>query len=291
MADLQRRRRENVEGDFYVDDTCIDCDTCRWMAPDVFDRKGEMSRVHTQPSDREGRAKSFQALLSCPTTSIGTTEKTNALKEITSTLPLPIEGPVHHCGFHSEASFGATPYLVLRERGNLLIDSPRFAGPLVKTIEKLGGVSTLFLTHRDDVADHGKWAEHFSATRILHADDVVPGTEDVEQKVTGEDPVSLDDEVLLLPTPGHTRGSMCLLFQDRYLFTGDHLAWSDRLQQLYAFRRHCFHDWTVQQGAIEKLKQYSFEWVLPGHGRRQHIPAAKMPGALDQCLQWMGTES
>ena len=31
------RRPENVPGDLFVDHTCIDCDTCRWMAPGVFD--------------------------------------------------------------------------------------------------------------------------------------------------------------------------------------------------------------------------------------------------------------
>ena len=30
------RRPENVPGDVYVDDTCINCDTCRWMSPGVF---------------------------------------------------------------------------------------------------------------------------------------------------------------------------------------------------------------------------------------------------------------
>uniref|UniRef100_M4D4P8 Uncharacterized protein n=1 Tax=Brassica campestris TaxID=3711 RepID=M4D4P8_BRACM len=31
-----RRRTQNVEGDIYVDSTCIDCDTCRWMVPVRF---------------------------------------------------------------------------------------------------------------------------------------------------------------------------------------------------------------------------------------------------------------
>lgn len=31
-----RRRTQNVEGDIFVDNTCIDCDTCRWMVPVRF---------------------------------------------------------------------------------------------------------------------------------------------------------------------------------------------------------------------------------------------------------------
>eukprot|EP00884_Botryococcus_braunii_P021475 jgi/Botrbrau1/8010/Bobra.384_2s0032.1 len=63
-------RPENVEGSFYVDHTCIDCDTCRWMAPDVFGRVGDQSAVVAQPSTSEGRVQALQALLSCPTFSI-----------------------------------------------------------------------------------------------------------------------------------------------------------------------------------------------------------------------------
>ncbi|KAJ8492931.1 hypothetical protein OPV22_014652 [Ensete ventricosum] len=33
-ADADRQKRpQNVEGEFFVDCRCIDCDTCRWMAP------------------------------------------------------------------------------------------------------------------------------------------------------------------------------------------------------------------------------------------------------------------
>ena len=36
MADPKRAYTENVAGDFFVDDTCIDCDLCRQIAPSVF---------------------------------------------------------------------------------------------------------------------------------------------------------------------------------------------------------------------------------------------------------------
>jgi len=49
MASSARRLPTNVPGDFFVDQTCIDCDTCRWMAPETFDRAEEQSRVHRQP--------------------------------------------------------------------------------------------------------------------------------------------------------------------------------------------------------------------------------------------------
>ena len=36
-------------------------------------------------------------------------------------------------------------------------------------IQEMGGVQYIVLSHRDDVADHAKWAEHFpEAARIIH---------------------------------------------------------------------------------------------------------------------------
>ena len=36
MANLSTSVPENVPGDFFVDTTCIDCDTCRQLAPASF---------------------------------------------------------------------------------------------------------------------------------------------------------------------------------------------------------------------------------------------------------------
>eukprot|EP00198_Chlamydomonas_reinhardtii_P012946 XP_001702283.1 predicted protein [Chlamydomonas reinhardtii] len=60
-------RPENVAGSFFVDRTCIDCDTCRWMAPETFGRVGRQSAVVSQPTGHEARVRALQALLSCPT--------------------------------------------------------------------------------------------------------------------------------------------------------------------------------------------------------------------------------
>ncbi len=37
MATVAARLPENVPGEFYVDRSCIDCDTCRRIAPAVFE--------------------------------------------------------------------------------------------------------------------------------------------------------------------------------------------------------------------------------------------------------------
>jgi glyoxylase-like metal-dependent hydrolase (beta-lactamase superfamily II)/ferredoxin len=287
MAKLQQRRTENTTGDFYVDSSCIDCDTCRWVAPEIFQRVGEQSAVYHQPKNEAERLHSLQALLACPTASIGTVEKPQDIKAGQQSFPLLIEDNVYYCGYHSELSYGAASYFIQRKEGNVLVDSPRFTPPLVKQIEALGGVEYLYLTHQDDVADHQKWQKHFGCQRALHTDDVTSGTQEIEIKLSGTEASELAPDLLIIPVPGHTKGHTVLLSNQKFLFTGDHLAWSPYLEQLYAFRHFCWYSWSEQINSMEKLAKYNFEWVLPGHGRRYKGDRKTMTQQMQHCLQWM----
>jgi glyoxylase-like metal-dependent hydrolase (beta-lactamase superfamily II)/ferredoxin len=288
MANPRLRLAENVEGAFFVDETCIDCDTCRQLAPASFQDHGGQSSVYRQPSDEEETRRALMALVACPTGSIGAGDRLNA-KIGTGAFPSLIAENVYYCGFNSEKSFGAWSYLIQRppeKGGNVLVDSPRFAAPLVRQIAKMGGVSLMFLTHRDDIADHEAFAEKFGAKRVMHAAD---GAESlgVESVVEGEEAVKLDDELTVIPVPGHTRGSQVLLYKNRFLFTGDHLAWSPRRQTLTAFRSVAWYSWAKQTRSMEKLLEYDFEWILPGHGRIAQRPAREMREHLNGCIEWM----
>jgi glyoxylase-like metal-dependent hydrolase (beta-lactamase superfamily II)/ferredoxin len=287
MANLKIRRPENVNGDFYVDNTCIDCDTCRWMVPDVFHRVNEQSAVYHQPINATERLAALQALLACPTNSIGTVAKPQDITDAQETLPILVAENVYHCGYHSEKSYAAASYFIQHPEGNILVDSPRFTPPLVKRLEEMGGISYMYLTHRDDVADHQKFAEHFHCQRILHADDITADTRNVEIKLTGVEPFALTADVLIIPVPGHSKGHTVLLYKNKFLFTGDHLAWSENLQQLVAFRDFCWYSWSKQIKSMSKLANYSFEWVLPGHGRRFHADVDDMRQRMQRCIEWM----
>ncbi|MCU0565113.1 MAG: MBL fold metallo-hydrolase [Oculatellaceae cyanobacterium Prado106] len=289
MAHLAQRRPENVSGEFYVDSTCIDCDTCRWMAPEVFFEVDEQSAVHHQPANETERLRAMQALLACPTASIGTVEKPIDIHQVQASIPIPVTDAVYHCGYHAESSFGAASYLIVRPEGNVLVDSPRFAPPLVKRLEALGGVRYLYLTHRDDVADHAKFQAHFGCDRILHQDEINRDTQSVEIQLTGTEPYSLAEDLLIIPVPGHTKGHTVLLYKNTVLFTGDHLAWSSELNHLYAFRGACWYSWSELKQSMAKLANYSFEWVLPGHGRRFYGDRTTMQQQMQLCLSWMET--
>jgi len=288
VARVAARLSENADGDFFVDDACIDCETCRVVAPRIFSRSERLglSVVRRQPGSREEALRARMALVSCPTSAIGTESKVD-LRDAIDALPDPVTGDVLYCGYAAESSFGAASYLVRRDGGNVLVDSPRAARPLMERITALGGVGTMLLTHRDDVADHSQYARRFGCARVMHAADAGHATRDVEQWVDGEEPVSLAPDLLAIPVPGHTRGSIALLYRDEILFTGDHLWGTGNGGGLDASSSVCWYSWAEQTRSMERLLAFDFEWVLPGHGPRFHAPARRMRAALEDLIARM----
>src|SRR5205823_2959963 len=185
----RKRLPENAPGDFFVDSTCIDCDTCRQLAPAVFAEGNGHAVVHHQPATQADRRIALQALVSCPTGSIGTLGDDRPA-EAMGDFPLPIEEPVSYCGFNSPKSYGGNSYFVRHPDGNWLIDSPKFLPRLVRRFEELGGIAHVFLTHSDDVADARLYAERFGAKRYIHRAEL-HSQPDAEVVLDGEEPVEL----------------------------------------------------------------------------------------------------
>jgi glyoxylase-like metal-dependent hydrolase (beta-lactamase superfamily II)/ferredoxin len=287
MADAKKRAAENVAGEFFVDSTCIDCDQCREIAPHTFGDAVGQACVQLQPASGGTRRAALQALLSCPVGAIGGGKA--GLAEAAASLPLSIADNVYFCGYASRNSYGASSYLIVRPEGNVLVDSPRFAGPLVRQLEQLGGVRWMFLSHVDDIADHARFHAHFGCERIFHAAEVGSRSrsgQNMEMIVEGENEIRLTSDLTIIPTPGHTRGHQVLLHADKFLFSGDHLWWSRALGRLNASRSYCWYSWEKQIESVRRLSGYSFEWVLPGHGRRYHAPdAAAMRQELAACIE------
>ena len=285
MANPAKRVGENVPGAMFVDATCIDCDACRQIAPATFGEARTTSYVRQQPSNEAEQRQAWRALVSCPTGSIGDLGSGDP-KAVMSDFPLVVEDPVYYCGFTSPRSYGGNSYFIVHPEGNWLIDSPKFLGPLVRRIEALGGIRHIFLTHRDDVADAERFARHFQAERIIHRDEL-SSQPDAERVLEGDGPWQLAPEFTALATPGHTRGHCVLLFRNRFLFTGDHLTWDRHNQTLEAFEDYCWYSWERQARSMQDLSRYSFEWVLPGHGQRVHLPQSEMREHLERLVQSM----
>jgi glyoxylase-like metal-dependent hydrolase (beta-lactamase superfamily II)/ferredoxin len=287
MARLRDRLPGNADGDFYVDRSCIDCGTCAALAPEVFAAGDGHHLVHRQPAGAAAERRAEMAIVACPTASIGTARKRD-LRPAAGAFPERLEDDVWFLGYTARDSFGAWSWLIRRSEGNVMVDSPRAAEPLLRRIEALGGVALLVLTHRDDVADHESIARRFRCPRVMHEADVDQGTRKVERQVGGSEPIALARDLLLIPTPGHTPGHCVLLHDGRFLFSGDHLFASEDGGELEASREYCWHDWSEQIRSTERLLDHRFSWVLPGHGRvfRASSPASAR-AALERCLARM----
>lgn len=195
-------------------------------------------------------------------------------------------------GYTSPNSFGATSYTVVGSAAgagsdgaaaasvSYMVDSPRFSPVLANNLRRLVASSGappltyMFLTHKDDVADHARWADALGVRRVIHETEVTvsQGTAACEEILTGEGPWTLPGcDVQVLWTPGHTRGSLCFLDATKgVLFSGDHLALAataDGGRALGGFRRYTGYSWDVQIDSVAALAAQPWTLLLPGHGR------------------------
>ena len=174
--------------------------------------------------------------------------------------------------------------------GNWLIDSPKYLPRLVQRFREMGGIANIFLTHRDDVADAEAYAREFGGRRFIHRLEL-SSQPDAEVVLEGLEPIELSPGFLAIPTPGHTAGHCVLLFENRFLFTGDHLEWERDSKRLSGSYDYCWHSWPQQIESMRKLARFSFEWVLPGHGQRVNFPVAEMKRQMKELVERMDSHA
>jgi len=276
MPKLADRNPASAPGDWYIDRRCIDCGASREVAPGLIVHRRGKSVFARQPAGEDEERAAWRAVLVCPTASVGTESHRD---QPSGLFPQELAPGVYRCGYNAESSFGAHAYFVKRTEGNLLVDSPRHVGRLVKRLEELGGVGDILLSHRDDVADAERYAKDFKARVWIHEDDAsaAPYATDV---LKGGEPMKIREGLLAIPVPGHTKGSVVYLLEDTYLFTGDSLAWSRERRDLLAFRDACWYSWSEQRRSLAALAAHRFEWVLAGHGGSVHLPAEELHSRL-----------
>lgn len=288
MARLANRHPGNVEGEWYVDDRCIDCDVARHHAPELIHALADgQSVVVRQPETPADELLMWRAAMACPTRSIGTTDRR---PDPDGVYPWEVTPGVWMTGFNDRRSFGAYSWWVPanERRGGLLFDAPHWNRMVVDAIEARGGLEHVLLSHRDDVADAERYADRFGARVWIHeADrDAAPYATDV---VVGDDEAEVAAGVVAFPVPGHTRGSMLYVVDDEWLFTGDSFAWSPDHEQLYAFRGATWYSWDALRQSLDRFARSShrFSWVFAGHGRWHGSTRDEMHRALEQLVSRM----
>lgn len=270
MARLDRAHQLNEVGEWFVDTRCIDCDVARQWAPGLIaaDDAG-LSYIARQPVSPDEEAAMWRAAMACPTRSIGSR---SARRPPRSAFPFELTPGVLAMGYNDRSSFGAHSYIVVRQEGNLLVDSPRYLRSLAERVDDLGGVAHVLLSHRDDVADADRWAQRYGARVWIHAADAAaaPFATDI---VEGVAPVEVAEGVVLVPVPGHTRGSVVFHVEDRWLFTGDTLHWNRYRRHLDVFPRQTWYSWDRLADSMDVLARLRVEWVFPGHGAWRDVGA------------------
>ena len=271
------RNPDSAPGNWYIDTACIDCGASRHVAPKLIVARNGKSVFARQPTTVEEQLGAWRAVLVCPTASVRSETKQPRPKA--PIFPQELTEGVWRCGFNARSSFGAHSYFARRPSGNLLVDSPRFATELVHWFEDAGGIAHILLSHQDDVADADKYAARFGAHVWIHHDDrsAAPYATD---HLEGESARTIAPGLVAIPVPGHTRGSVVYLLDDRVLFAGDSLAWSMGEQDLVAFRDACWYSWSALTASLGKLADYRFEWLLPGHGWPVRLSAEEMNARL-----------
>jgi glyoxylase-like metal-dependent hydrolase (beta-lactamase superfamily II) len=279
---MPKSHPQNAPGDWYIDTRCIDCSAARTVAPGLIIERDGQSVFAREPSTPDELMMAWRARLLCPTASVRTKSRAEPPSDA---FPEQMTRDIYRLGYNAASAYGAHAFALLRPHGNVMIDAPRWTRHLVAWFAARGGIAQVLLTHRDDVGDAKRYAAHFGAQVFIHAADR-SAARFADHVLEGREPTTIAGDILAIPVPGHTEGSVAFLHEGR-LFTGDSLAWSFEDDDLAAWRDVCWWSWPEQIASLRRLLDYEFDWVLAGHGGSQQRPADEMHARLAALVKRM----
>ncbi|MFF5705585.1 MBL fold metallo-hydrolase [Streptomyces sp. NPDC012794] len=261
--------------DWYVDDRCFNCDVARQLAPGLIGEAGGKSHVLRPPRDEAETRRLHAAVFACPTRSIRS--PSGQPDRRLDPFPMALDEGVLLCGHNSQRTAGANSYLLLRPSGTvMMIDTPRWSRGLAERYAESGQVTDVLLTHRDHAAHGRRYADHFGARLWIHEGDL-DAAPDADQVIRGLEPREIGEGVTAHPLPGHTRGSVLYLADDRYCFSGDSFYWSRTTGDLEVAESVTWYSIEALATSLARTAgRIRFEWVLPGHGDRRRLSADEM---------------
>ncbi|AEW96505.1 MULTISPECIES: MBL fold metallo-hydrolase [Streptomycetaceae] len=260
--------------EWYVDERCTNCDVARQIAPELIGEEDGRSVVLRQPRDAAETALLHAAAYACHTRSVRPPDRT--LDPALDPYPMALDENVYFCGHNSRRTAAANAYLLRREAGSLMVDTPRYSEELAARYEALGPVTDVLLTHRDHVAHGRRYADRFGARLWIHEGDL-DAAPDADQVVRGTEPVPVAEGVWCHPLPGHTLGSVLYVADDRYCFSGDSFYWSRTTGDVEVARYVTWYSIEALAASLARtVPRLRFEWLLPGHGDRRRLPADEM---------------
>jgi glyoxylase-like metal-dependent hydrolase (beta-lactamase superfamily II) len=259
---------------WYVDDRCTNCDVARQLALDLIGEVEGRSKILRQPRNEAELDTLYAAAHACPTRSIR--HPSVSLNSTRDPFPMRLDDGVYLCGHNSEKTAGANAYLIPRPSGTLMIDTPRWSTSLAARYEVLGPVTDVLLTHSDHAAHGRRYADRFGARLWIHEGDLSAAPK-ADRILRGTDPIEIADGVIAHPLPGHTRGSVLYVADERLCFSGDSIYWSRTTGNVEVFESVTWYSITeLAASLMRSVGRLRFEWLLPGHGDRKKLPAEEM---------------
>lgn len=167
---------------------------------------------------------------------------------------------------------GIRAFLLQRELGNVLIyRSAALQGDgEAEAIDALGGVGRQYLNHSYEASPACDWVrDRFDAPLLVHGDDAEQSAAHCTVDHTFTRRHRLDDDLEVIPTPGHTPGATAYLWDGgghRVLFTGD-TVYFPREGDWRAAVLDGVSDRDRYVESLELLRDLDFDVLLPGIAR------------------------
>ena len=283
---MPKRHPDNAPGNWDIDTRCTNCTASRTVAPGLIVERDGKSVFTRQPKTPDELRMAWRARLLCPTASVRTETHANVPDGV---FPEAMTENVYRLGYNAAHAFGAHSFLIRRPSGNAMVDAPRWTRAVSTQLEAWGGLAEILLTHRDDVADAERYANAFGARVWIHEADR-SAARFATNILKGREPFAIGPDLIAVPVPGHTKGSVAYLYESRCLFTGDSLAWNFEDGDLIAWREYCWYSWPELTKSLTRLLDYPFEWVLAGHGGSKGLTRADMHARLMRLVEKMKNE-
>ena len=164
-------------------------------------------------------------------------------------------------------TLGGTAYFIVRNEGNILIDSPAIEKTNQDFLHSQGGVRQLFLTHRGAIGLTAEIQQTFNCEVLIQEQEayLLPGL----SVTTFSQEFSLDSLAKLIWTPGHSPGSSCLYYSDfgGVLFSGRHLVPNLQGEPVPLRTAKTFH-WHRQikslQFLLKSFTPETLQYICPG---------------------------
>lgn len=164
-------------------------------------------------------------------------------------------------------TLGATAYLIVENRANILIDCPAIDELNLEFLQQQGGVRWLFLTHRGAIGKAEKIQQETGCEIVIQEQEAYLLPELAVKNFSDEFTFSPSCQAIW--TPGHSPGSSCLYYAGSggVLFTGRHLLPNQQGEPVPLRTSKTFH-WPRQirsvQSLIDRFTPATLSYICPG---------------------------